>query len=172
MPKRNRVGAHAKLRAPFLGNRLGHTDDTGFRDAIVDLARVAVRAGRAGNLHDAAGLAVLDAEVGGRLAHEPEGRRIVHVEDRLELRVAHPVDHAVPRVARVVDEDVDLAVAEVGGRLDELGEVRGVGHVAGDGDGAVRVGVVDGFCDCVTFCCKVRRDMSVIFSGCLFVGKN
>ena len=59
------------------------------------------------------------------------------------------VDHAVPGVACVVDDDVDLAVAELCGLLDERLEVFVVEHVAWGGEclAAVLVdGVGDGFC--------------------------
>ena len=59
----------------------------------------------------------------------------MQVHDGVPLLVRHLVDHAVPRVARVVDDDVDLAVAEVGGFLDERLDVRVVEYVAGDRDG-------------------------------------
>lgn len=63
------------------------------------------------------------------------------------------MDHAVPCVPGVVDDDVDLAVAKVGGCFDELGEVGGVGYVAGDSDGAVRVRVIDCSGDFITLFC-------------------
>jgi hypothetical protein len=55
----------------------------------------------------------------------------VDVEHRLELLVGHLVDRAVPGVARVVDDDVDLPEL-VDGLLDELiGDVL-LGQVAGE----------------------------------------
>ena len=168
VPKRDGVGADAELRAPLLRNRLGHPRHARLRNTVVDLPRVAVRAGGTGDLDDAARLAVFDAEVGRGFAHEAEGRRVVHVDHGAELLVARLVDHAVPRVAGVVDDDVDLAVAEVGGRFDELGEVGRVGHVAGDGDGAVRVRLVDGFGDLIALFCPVERgDVSLGFGLCV-----
>jgi hypothetical protein len=53
---------------------------------------------------------------------DPEGHDRVDVEHRLELVVGHLVSHAVPGVAGVVDDDVDLAEL-VDGLLDQL-----VGH--------------------------------------------
>jgi hypothetical protein len=72
----------------------------------------------------------------------------MQVEDRLPLLICHLVDDAVPSVARVVDDDVDFAIAEGGGFLDEGCDVRGGEHVAGDGEGGSAGGV-----DCVgDFC--------------------
>jgi hypothetical protein len=47
------------------------------------------------------------------------------------------MDDAVPRVSRVVDDDVDFAVAEGGGARDEGGDVGGGEDVAGDCEGGV-----------------------------------
>ena len=143
MPERNRVRPDPKLRAPLLRDRLRHPRHAGFRHAVVDLARVAVRAARARDLHDAARRAVLDAEVGRGGAHEAEGRRRVHVDDRGPLLVSHLVDYPVPGVAGVVDDDVDLAVAVLRCGFDQLVHVGGVGHVARDGDGGTRVCIID-----------------------------
>lgn len=51
------------------------------------------------------------------------------------------VQHAVPGVAGVVDDDVQLAAAELGGLLDEALEVVVVEHVTHDRQGAAAVGV-------------------------------
>ena len=55
------------------------------------------------------------------------------VEHRLELLVAHLVGDAVPGVAGVVDEDVDLPEG-VDRLLDDLVAGARLGEVAGDGD--------------------------------------
>jgi hypothetical protein len=47
--------------------------------------------------------------VRGRRADDPEGDDRVDIQHRLELLVGHLVRHAVPGVAGVVDDDVDLA---------------------------------------------------------------
>ena len=63
--------------------------------------------------------------------------------------IAYLVDHAIPGVACVVDDDVNLAVAEVCGLLDERFEVFVVEHVTWCGDClAARLvdGVGDGLC--------------------------
>jgi hypothetical protein len=158
--KCNRVGADAELRTPLFRDRLGHARHARLGNRVINLARIAVRAGGARNLHNTSWLAVLDAEVGRGFAHEAEWRGVVYGEHRVELLVAHLVDHPVPRVAGVVDDDVDLAAAEVGRCFDELREVRRVCHVAGHGDGAVRVCGVDGGGDVVAFFYRVEANVS------------
>ena len=84
---------------------------------VVGLARVSHRPGDRGHVDDLAEpLGALPGLLLGRLApvrrqrpDEAEGDDRVDVEHRLELLVAHLVDHAVPGVAGVVDDDVDLA---------------------------------------------------------------
>lgn len=60
------------------------------------------------------------------------------------------MDHAVPGVACVVDDNVDLAVAEVCGLLDERVDVLVVEHVSGDSEG-LAAALVDGVCDVLCF---------------------
>ena len=121
--KSDGIGPHAKLGTPLLRNGLGEARDAGLGERVVDLAHVAVHARGGRDVDDAARLAVLDAEVGRRGAHEVEGRGAVQRDDGVPLLVGHLVDHAVPGVAGVVDNDVDLAVAEGGGLGDELLDV-------------------------------------------------
>ena len=64
------------------------------------------------------------------------------------------MDHAVPGVACVVDDDVDLAVAEVCGLLDERVDVFVVEHVSGDSE-CLAAALVDGICDVLCFICGV-----------------
>ena len=130
VPERDGVGAHAELRAPFFCYCFGEPGHARFGEGVVDLPCVAVRAGRAGDLDDAAGLAVLDAEVGRGGAHEAEGGGVVHGQDGVPLFVGHLVDHAVPGEAGVVDDVVDLAVAELRGLLDQVVDVGCVHDVA------------------------------------------
>lgn len=137
------VGADAERGAPFLGDGLGEARHAGLGQGVVDLARVAVDARRRRDVDDGAGLAVLDAEVGGRGADNVEGRGGVQRDDGLPLLVRHLVDDAVPRVAGVVDNDVDLAVAKLGGLVDEQLDVGAVEDVAGHADG-LAAGLVDG----------------------------
>ncbi|KAK5633191.1 hypothetical protein RRF57_008904 [Xylaria bambusicola] len=124
MSKRHRIRAHAELRTPLLRNRLRHPGDSSLRHGIIDLSGVAVDAARRGDVHDAPRLAVAHAEVRRRGPDQLEGRRRVQVHDRVPLVVAHLVYHPVPRVPRVVHEDVQLAVAEGRGLLDQRGLVR------------------------------------------------
>ena len=65
---------------------------------------------------------------------------------------ANLVDDAVPCEARVVDDDVDLAVAEFRRFLDECVDVRAVKHVARYGDGTA-AGLVDLLGYCFRFLC-------------------
>lgn len=56
------------------------------------------------------------------------------------------MNYGVPGEAGVVDDDVDFAVAEFGGFLDEVLVVGWVNNVAGDGEGGA-AGFVDGIGD-------------------------
>lgn len=87
LAERNGVDAHAELRAPLLGQRLGQARHAGLGDRIVDLPGVAVRAARRGDVDDVARLPVLDAEVRRRRTDQLEGRAGVQVEDRVPLLV-------------------------------------------------------------------------------------
>jgi hypothetical protein len=62
------------------------------------------------------------------------------------------VNHTVPRVACVVDDDVDFTVAEVCGLLDERVEVFVVEHVAWSSD-RLATTFIDGICDALCFVC-------------------
>jgi hypothetical protein len=76
------------------------------------------------------------------------------------------VDDAVPGVAGVVDDVVDLAAAELGGFLDQDVDVVGVGDVAGDGDGPVGAVLVDGVGDGLgAFAVDVANDDFAAFVG-------
>lgn len=66
----------------------------------------------------------------------------MEIDDGIPLLVRRPMDHAVPREAGVVNDDVDLAIAELGGFLDELVYVGVDEDVAGDCDRAA-AGLVD-----------------------------
>lgn len=59
----------------------------------------------------------------------------MQVYNRVPLFVCDFVDHAVPREAGIVHDEVDLAAAELRGFLDEVFDVLVVEDVAGDGDG-------------------------------------
>ena len=60
------------------------------------------------------------------------------------------VDHAVPGVACVVDDDVEFTAAEVCGLLDERVEVFVVEHVSWSSNRLATV-LVDGVCDALCF---------------------
>lgn len=62
------------------------------------------------------------------------------------------MDHAVPGVACVVDDDVQLAAAEVCGLLDEGVDVLVVKHVSRDGEG-LAAALIDGVGDALCFVC-------------------
>lgn len=62
------------------------------------------------------------------------------------------VNYAVPSVACVVDDDVNLSLAELGGFLDELVEVCVIEHISGDGEGFATA-LVDGVGDLLCFGC-------------------
>ena len=68
-------------------------------------------------------------EVADEGAQDAERRGQMHVENRVPLVVGHLLDHAVPGVAGVVDEDVAAAEAVDRGLDDALAEV-GRGDVA------------------------------------------
>lgn len=89
MPERDRVGADPELGSPFLGDGFGEPRDAGFGEAVVGLAGVARGAGCGGNVDDAAGGAVFEAEVGGGGADESEGGGVVEGENRVPLFVGH-----------------------------------------------------------------------------------
>ncbi len=107
-------------------------------------------AGCTADIDDTARGAVLDAKIRRRGAHELEGRGVVEREDGIPLLIRHLVDDAVPGEPRVVDDDMDLAPAELRGLVDEGVDVGCVEHVARDGEGFA-AGGVDGVGDGVGF---------------------
>jgi hypothetical protein len=116
-------------------NRLRHTLHTRLRQRVINLPRIPIDTRRTRYIDNIPRLAVLDAEIRRRSPHNLERRGRVQVHNGVPLLVRHLVDDAVPCIARVVDDDVYLAVAEVGGFLDERLDVRVVEHVARDGEG-------------------------------------
>lgn len=78
---------------------------------------------RAANIHDTPINPILDPKIRRSRTNQLERRRAVQLEDRIPLLVRRLVDYAVPGKACVVDDDVDGAVAEFGGRFDELGDI-------------------------------------------------
>ena len=114
----------------LFGNRLGHALHTRLGQRIVDLPSISVQAACARDVDNVPGLAVLDPEIRRCSAHNLEGRCSVQVDNRLPLLVRHLVDDAVPCVARIVDNDVDLASAKLGRLGDQCLDVGVVEHVA------------------------------------------
>lgn len=57
------------------------------------------------------------------------------------------MNDTVPRESSVVDDDVNLAIAELGSLLHQLGEVRIVEHIAWNGNSASSR-ITDLLCDC------------------------
>ena len=102
--------------------------------------------GRRRNVDDVARLPVLDTEVGRRSADQVEWRSAMKSNDRVPLFVGHLVNYAVPRVACVVDNDVNLAIAKGSGFFNETVDVRLVGDVACDGQRLASV-LVDALSD-------------------------
>ena len=97
----------------LLCNRLGDTRHTRLCERIVDLSRISIQTTGTRDVDDIPGLAVLHTEVGRRSAHNLERRGRVQVDNGVPLLISHLVDDAVPCVARVIDDDVDLAVVEL-----------------------------------------------------------
>jgi hypothetical protein len=91
------------------------------------------------DVDDVPGLAILDAEIRRRSPNNLERRGRVQIDNGVPLLVGHLVDYTVPCVARIVDDDVDLAVAEFGGLLDERLDVGVVEDVAADCDGLAAI---------------------------------
>ena len=126
----------------LLCNRLGDTCDSRFCERIVDLARVSVQSTRAADVDNVPRLSVLDTEVGRRSPHNLERCCSVEVDNRVPLLVRHLVNDAVPCVACIVDDDVNLAVAKVCRLFDQSSDIGIVKDIAHDGDGRT-AGFVD-----------------------------
>lgn len=135
----------AYLRAPFLCNGLGQARYTSLGQAVVGLSGVAMCTTGGADVDNDSVLAIFDPEVLGRLSYESEGRRVMHRQDGVPLLVRHLVNDAVPGIPSVIDDDVDLAVAELSSFLNQHGEVVEIGHIAGHRDRTIRQGIVYGF---------------------------
>jgi hypothetical protein len=146
----------------LFGNGLGHARHTRLCHGVVQLPGISIHTRRTRDVDDVARLAVLDAEVRRRSAHDLEGRGSVQVDNGMPLLVCHLVDDAVPCVARVVDNDVDLAVAKLRCLLNQGLDVCIVEDVAGDCDGAAAV-LLDLVDDGLGLLCAVS-DMFVALS--------
>mmetsp|Transcript_4065 Transcript_4065/g.12229 ORF Transcript_4065/g.12229 Transcript_4065/m.12229 type:complete len:291 (+) Transcript_4065:107-979(+) len=111
----DRIAADVVL-TPLLGHRLGQAHDPRLGRRVVGLARVPVDPRRGGDVENNPRLrlsCLADFLLGGRphvltrLLDEPEGNGAVNFEHGLPLLFGCLVDHTVPGVARVVDDDVD-----------------------------------------------------------------
>jgi hypothetical protein len=84
------------------------------------------------------------------------------------------VNHTVPSIPSVVDDDVDLAVAELCSLLHKRVEVLVVEHVAWGGDGFATA-LVDGIGDALCLFCfgiVVSRDFLGAFSSSFLIERN
>jgi hypothetical protein len=145
--KSNSVDSDTELWSPLLRDRLRQANDTSLRERIVRLPSIAVRATRAANIHNRSWLTVLHTEIWCSSSNQSEGRGVVDRKDRVPLLVGDLVDYAIPGIAGVVDDVVDLPAAELGRLLDQDVNVVCIGHVSGYGDCAVRGVGVDLLCD-------------------------
>lgn len=125
------------LRSPFLSHRLGQSHHTGLCKTVVRLSCVSVRAARTANVDNAPVLAVFHSEIRRGFAYQSERRRVVYGDHGVPLLVAHFMNHPVPSVPCVVDDEVDFAAAKLGRLLDQHGKVARVGHIARHADGGV-----------------------------------
>ena len=119
----------------LLSNRLRHPRNPRLRQRIINLPRIPIKSTRTANIHNDSILSIFHPKVRRRRPDDLERSSAVQVHDGVPLLVRHLVDHPVPRVPRIVDDDVDLAVAKLCGFLDERLDVGVVEDVAGDGDG-------------------------------------
>src|SRR5690349_8473866 len=116
--ERHGVDVHV-VASPFLRERAGDADDCGLAGGVRDLAGIAVQPRDRRHvddlaLDDATLVLLLLRELAQRLGgctQQTKRRRRVHVEHRVPLLVGHLLDHGVPRIAGVVDDDVERAVA-------------------------------------------------------------
>lgn len=126
-----------------------------------------MQSGRRGDVDDGPGLAVLNAEVWCGGTGDLEGRTTVQGKNRVPLLVGclrkvrlvsnlctwpstncgpNLVENTVPGETCIVDNDVDLAIAELGRALDQLVDICVVQQVAGHGQ-RTSARLVDLLCD-------------------------
>jgi hypothetical protein len=139
------------LGSPFLRDGLGQTSHTSLRQRIICLSSIAVCTTRTRNINNTSRLTILYPEVLRRFPDQLERRSIVHSKNRIPLLICDLMNDTIPSVPSVVDDDVDLAIAELRCFLDEHGEVCWICDIARDGDGTVRRGRIDLFGHAVGF---------------------
>lgn len=104
------------------------------------------------DIDDAPGRSILDPEIRSSRPDKPEGGSIVDSEDCVPLLVSDLVNHAIPGVAGIVDDVMDLTPAKLCGLLDKDIEVSLVRDIARYSNRTVGRGVVDGFCNGIGLC--------------------
>src|SRR5690606_2537599 len=138
------------VAAPLLGQGLGQVGYARLRGGVVGLPGVATQSGDRRDVDDLAaghrlpvGLRLLHRRGDHRLRgpQDPERRLEVHVQDGVPLLVGHLLHDRVPRVAGVVDDDVQSAELLDRGVDEPLGEA-----VLGD-TADTRDGLATGFGD-------------------------
>lgn len=137
------------MRPPLLRNSLRQSHDAGLGQTVIRLPGIPMCPARTTDINDDPFLAVLDPEIRSCLPDQAERRSVMHGQHRVPLLVRDLVDDTVPSVTRIIHDDVDLAVAELCGLLDQHREVMGVGHVAGDADCPAGRGLVNRLRDTV-----------------------
>src|SRR5581483_11840742 len=133
------IDLHIEL-APFFGQCLGQTGDTGLGGGIIHLSGIAIDAGDRGDIDH---LARISATVGsdfllGSVAYEGRGLAQnaersggVNIHHGVPLLIGHFMNDAIPGVAGVIDNNVDGAkVFER--RVDQLRWKRRAGDIARD----------------------------------------
>lgn len=104
-----------------------------------------MRPARTTNIDNDPGFTILDSEIRRRLTNQSKRSRGMNLQNRVPLLIVHLVDHAVPRVSGVVDNNMNLAVSKLGRFFHKHFDVVGVRDVAGHAEGSVGGGVVDCF---------------------------
>lgn len=114
----------------FFRDCLGQADHARLRCRIIGLAKVPVSTACRAYVYDGPRLAVAHPEVRRRFSEDPECGGEVHRENGLPLLVRDFVDGSVLGKPRVIDEEMDLALAKLGSALEYSGDVAGVRNVA------------------------------------------
>lgn len=78
------------------------------------------------------------------------------------LRSAHLVNNTIPGEPGIVDDNVDFAIAELGGFLYQFGDIVAIEDIANDGEGTAGLGGVDRVGDGVGFLCLFVRYVGIV----------